>query len=706
MSLSDVLGSAVSGLAAAQAGLRAVSSNIANVGVTGYAREKVSLSTGVSGGKVNGVVVGEPTRVADRFLEATVYRRAGDYGRAEVTSNYLDRLQSLLGEPGSKAGLPARLDAISASAVALTGSQSSTQTVAAFAGDVQDAIASMQQLQTDVTGLRGDVESEVGYSVDKINTLLSRIHELNGTVAQATGLGRTAGGATDQRMSAIEELSSLIAVNVREQPDGSVTIDSASGQVLLDKRLRQLSYAGGNGTGSGQPVYPSIEIRFAGTEGALGASTGESLETAAVGGKLGGLLDLRDRALPQFSEKLGALFGGLAETLNKVSNDGTTVPAPASLTGRNTGLIDSDRLGFTGKAVFAVTAKDGTLLKSTTIDFSSLPAGATIKDMVDKINTDLAGSATASFTDGKLSLTATGAGNGVVVAQDPTTPSARAGVGVSQYFGLNDFVRSDDSTLVPSGFVAPAAPGFSDPHGFTTGEKTQIVLRDSAGRTLGSYTLEPTSGGTVRDLLTSLNGSPLAGYGSFGLDDRGRVQFTASASVPGASLSVPADTTDRYGTGRGFSALMGLTGSSSGLSTGQVSPAILNDPSKLPLARFQTTVAVGGKAIGSGDVRGGTAFVEQLATAVDMGKDGVSTVEQFAASLMGRTGLEASQAENRLNDATARKDDAVNRRDSFSGVNIDEELSQMVVLQNSYSAAARIITTASEMYDTLLAMIR
>ncbi|WP_416366522.1 flagellar basal body rod C-terminal domain-containing protein [Sphingomonas aurantiaca] len=33
-------------------------------------------------------------------------------------------------------------------------------------------------------------------------------------------------------------------------------------------------------------------------------------------------------------------------------------------------------------------------------------------------------------------------------------------------------------------------------------------------------------------------------------------------------------------------------------------------------------------------------------------------------------------------------------------------LAQMVVLQNSYSAAARVISTASQMYDTLISMIR
>ena len=81
------------------------------------------------------------------------------------------------------------------------------------------------------------------------------------------------------------------------------------------------------------------------------------------------------------------------------------------------------------------------------------------------------------------------------------------------------------------------------------------------------------------------------------------------------------------------------------------------------------------------------------------------SLERFSNQLIGGAGTEASRAKDRLADATARRDDAVNRRDSFAGVNIDEELSQMVVLQNSYSAAARVMTTASEMYQTLIAMI-
>ncbi|MET0309657.1 MAG: flagellar basal body rod C-terminal domain-containing protein [Sphingomonas sp.] len=695
MSLSDILGTAQSGLAAAQAGLRSVSNNIANVGVAGYARERVSLTTAVSGGQVSGVVVGEPTRIADRFLEATVYRRAGDFGRADVTASYMDRLQALLGEPGAASGLPARLDSISASAIAMTGSQSSAQTVAVFTGDVQDAISSMQQINKDVDGLRGDVESEVGYSVDKINSLLSRINDLNGTVSQATRLGQSAGGAADQRMSAIEELSGLINCTVRDQPDGRVSIESANGAVLLDRRLRQLSYPT-SGQGSSQAVYPTIEVRFANPD----ASTGEKLDSAAVGGKLGGLLDLRDRALPAFTEQLGVLFGGLAEALNSVSNAGTTMPPPASLDGRATGLAGTDRLGFTGKATFAVTGSDGTVVAKTDVDFDALGPTATVDDMITAINTGLGTAGTASFVDGKLSIKANATGNGVVVAQDPTTPSDRAGVGVSQYFGLNDLVSSDNSPLVPSGFNA------SDPHGFATGETTNFVLRDSSGRVLTSYTMTPTTGGTFGDLVNDLNSSPLGGYGAFSLDDRGRVRFDPAASNSGATLTIPSDSTDREGTGYSFSALMGINGQSAGLSNAEVRTDIMANPAKLPLARYQTNAAVGTKALGAGDTRGATAFVDRLSTTVDMGKDGTSTVERFSSLLLGRTGLEASQAQGKLDDATARKDDAVNRRDSFAGVNIDEELSLMVVLQNSYSAAARVLTTASDMYDTLINMVR
>ena len=105
MSLSEILSSALSGLNASQAAMRTVSNNIANVNTPGYAREKVSQTTSVTAGRVTGVVVGEPSRVADQYLETTVYARSGDAGRAEVVSTYLERLQSVLGASDSESSI-------------------------------------------------------------------------------------------------------------------------------------------------------------------------------------------------------------------------------------------------------------------------------------------------------------------------------------------------------------------------------------------------------------------------------------------------------------------------------------------------------------------------------------------------------------------------------------------------------------------------
>jgi flagellar hook-associated protein 1 len=63
--------------------------------------------------------------------------------------------------------------------------------------------------------------------------------------------------------------------------------------------------------------------------------------------------------------------------------------------------------------------------------------------------------------------------------------------------------------------------------------------------------------------------------------------------------------------------------------------------------------------------------------------------------------------------ATWLNDDAANksvmqvlndRRESVSGVNLDEEAANMVKFQQLYAASSKIIQTGNQMFDTLLAM--
>jgi len=692
VSLNNILDSALSGLSAAQAGLRTVSNNIANAQTPGYARQRVSQSSAVTSGRTTGVTVSEPSRVADRYLETTVYARGGDAGQKAIVSSYYDRLQSTLGTPGAVSGFPARFSALIAAADEMTGMSDPTEAIAKFVGTAEDSISAIRDLEKEVDTLSREVTGGMTDTVGRINALLKELNNLNEDIRKQTAQGIAPTGLADQRQTALQELSGLVSIKVVEQTDGRVTVETKNGLTLLDGRLRQLDLPT---AGSGP-----IAIRMTGTDGVTSVATGDVINSAAVGGKLGGLIEVRDKVLPDLTNDLNAMFSGLAETLNKVSNGATTVPAPHALEGRSTGLLAADRLGFTGAATFAVLNADGTLMAKTSVDFSALGAGATVQDAIDAINTGLGGMGTASFVDGALTITATNAAHGIAVAQDPATPSDRAGVGFAQFFGLNDMVRSATSPLVPLGFNA------SDPHGFGTGESVGMELRDAGGKLLASYTLTGSGGPTVGALLTELNASPLAAHGSFSLDDRGRVRFAPSGGVTGLTIGIGSDSTDRFGTGLSFSEWSGLGTGGSGLGDAAIKETILGGPKNMPLALLDTTVAVGEKAASKGDVRGATAMVAALAKAVDLGKDGSGTIMDLSNRLVGKVGTETARARTAQSSATARFDEAVDRRDSFSGVNTEEELALMVVLQNSYSASARIVTVASDMYDILINLVR
>ena len=65
-------------------------------------------------------------------------------------------------------------------------------------------------------------------------------------------------------------------------------------------------------------------------------------------------------------------------------------------------------------------------------------------------------------------------------------------------------------------------------------------------------------------------------------------------------------------------------------------------------------------------------------------------------------GVDTSTATNRDDIQTRRRGALDNQRQAYSGVNIDEEMTNLVQFQHAYDAAARFLTTIDEMLDTLI----
>ena len=214
------------------------------------------------------------------------------------------------------------------------------------------------------------------------------------------------------------------------------------------------------------------------------------------------------------------------------------------------------------------------------------------------------------------------------------------------------------------------------------------------------------SGPTIGDVVNDLN-TGFAGVATFALDAKGALSMTPAAGFSDWRLTTVSDTTSRGGTGVGFSALFGLgEGFTAGRAFGVgVRGEIKTDPSLLSLARVDSTAT--GVALSTGDARGATALA-----AVGQGRFGfaaaggigaqTSTLGDYAGQIVGRAATTAAATQSAADDRSALHTEIGQRLSSIEGVNIDEELSNMISLQSAYNASARMISTAKEMFDTLL----
>lgn len=76
--------------------------------------------------------------------------------------------------------------------------------------------------------------------------------------------------------------------------------------------------------------------------------------------------------------------------------------------------------------------------------------------------------------------------------------------------------------------------------------------------------------------------------------------------------------------------------------------------------------------------------------------------EDFMKSLVTTMGIDSQQAGNYSDNQKIVIDQIVNRRLSYSSVSIDEEMANLVKFQHAYNAAAKMIQTISEIYETLI----
>lgn len=704
MSLNAIMNTATSGLTAAQTQLRVVSDNVSNVNTPGYVRKIADQVSLTSQGMGAGVEVARIRLATDRFLQAASLNAGAEAARQGVRHELYDRIQSLFGDPGGTSGFFSQVDAVFSAFAASAEDPASSPRRQEALFRTQALFGEAGRIGQQIQAVREDADGRIQSAVEKANNLLQQIEGLNLEIARATVVNGDASGAETAQSALIGQLAELMDIRVTVRAVGGVSIRTGAGTLLAGEGAATLSYTRA-GTVTSETAFNEIWVTEPGGQK-------RALLDNVVSGEIKGLVELRDIEAPATAERLAELVAHVADELNRAHNANSSVPAPTGLTGRNVGQsFESAIAGFAGQTTIAVTNTAGVIQARADIVFSGATmtvngAAATPATFLTVLNAQLGGAATASFVDGKLSIAA-GGGNGVAIADDPTSPSSKTGRGFSHFFGLNDLISTDRPAFYETGMTA------TSPHGFTAGEALSFRFTGQTGAKLRDIQVSVPAGGTVGDLIAALN-DPATGVGRFGefaLAADGSLSFTGYGN-PAPRMSVLEDTTIQIPSGVSVTELFGIGGGvrASRADGFSLRTDIRQSPAKLALAQLNLSAAVGASALSGGDGRGALLLAdagERPASFSPAGDSsgGMISVSRYASELSGEIGGKAAAAKNRSDTAGALATEASARQTAYEGVNLDEELVLMTTYQQAFNASARLIQAAKDMYDTLLGMI-
>lgn len=139
----------------------------------------------------------------------------------------------------------------------------------------------------------------------------------------------------------------------------------------------------------------------------------------------------------------------------------------------------------------------------------------------------------------------------------------------------------------------------------------------------------------------------------------------------------------------------------------QLNPDIAKDPEKIATS-LRTVTANGKEVVVKGNNTLAILMGQLKDTKFTFGTTGSGsvvakgTIDDYFRSIVGQLGIQAKEASRQMDNQQTLLNQIDSRKQSVSGVSLDEEMANMIKFQHSYSAAARMMTTCDELLDKVI----
>ena len=704
MSLNIALRTALTGLSLNQSALQVTANNVANVNTEGYTRKIVETASISLTGIGAGVRLVDVTRYVDAFLQRQLRDTLGLVGNYEIQDRFLSQTQDLFGAPGDHNSISARITDL---ATALDSLAHEPEGAATQYGAVNAAIlmaAQLSEMARDLQRLRAESDRAIADSIALINSQLSIIADLNTQIARANSLGQPIGEFQDKRDVALDKIGAEMDIRYFESADGKIVVVTPGGRSLINGTvLTLLSHVPGSNLTTNLSYIDRSISGFYNQGGITGiyvgtpeSAGGNDITNEITTGRLKAYVELRDETLAGMQSQLDELAYRLREVVNGAHNDGAAFPPPSILTGGKT-FVGTDALSGSGNFQIAVVNQTtGAIVSVQQIAVT----GTDVTAQIAAINTAM-GAGFASLTSSgalRLDSSVIGANLGIVIAEnDSAINIASETRGFSHFFGLNDL-------LVDSSAYAGYDSQVQGTATTALGISGNLVFNLPGG---SSVTIAIASGDTLAQVATAINGDATLTTAA--------ISARLVADGAGYRLNIIDSGGDNFflsGTGNVMSTLALVANKLNSASIMTVRSDIAADPQLVTRGdvAYDATLIAGNIRIGTSDgsaaKRLADAFNQNQTFNLAGGLPQLTvTVARYAAQVLSLNASKASNASIELEFGASLRQQLTARVASVSGVNMDEELSNLIILQNAYAATARIVSVTGEMFETLLAAV-
>ncbi len=718
------LQTSLSGMKVAQSQLEVISRNIANADTAGYTAKTGNQKNLVLAGSSVGVTFTGTTRTVDEGLLKSYLASNTISGSLSVQSDYFSKAEVLLGTPQSDNSIAANVSNLQkyfetfATDVTSSAGRYSLLTAA-------DTVTSrLNSISSEIQKLRGDADMEIRDCVEEVNNLLDKLYDLNDQIVKANVLGQDGvADLEDKRDEALRELSEYLDITYFKRDTGAIVIQTCGGETLLDKDPHYLSHS-------------AIAQASASTTYAGGSIDGIYLDGVDItskirDGKIKGLIEIRDERLPSLQSQLDELAGVLKEQINNVHNQGTAYPnTPSNLQGSRE-FIDTAQQSIRleqGDVRFVIFDQDGNQVATDTLRGQINFTEGTLDEMAAQIqawmNSATGGNlpqATVTFNDDGQLVIDTGDSNYSVSIIDEalSTPGStqqnatiafdgnadgsydRTFEGFSSFFGLNDFFASNSNDSIYDSKVLDknANLGVQSTISISFSDQTH-------GLNFGSIDIYPND--SLQAIVNKINSNPDINENlKASLVPNGNGYMLRIEDVTGSQLEITETTVPQSG----FLERIGLDVSNCG-AAGSISvrEELRVSPEHIAggTPEFNTTSGKYEQNAATNNIA--NAMAEVFSDAQTFAQSGSiaktdTTLANYASTFVGNIASQAQSYEEALNYQQTLTSSIATKEAQVSGVDIDQELSQMIIFQQTYAACAKAFTASKEIMDMLLDIV-